>query len=261
MKTLLKSIPQPLTYFKRRMIRRARTKARAAQKRGDWVEALACWEDLLRMEPTNVNAMLQTANMFNELGQFDRATARFEQVKHGGDVGYELYAEIGAAGVAERRGDWIEALAGWERVLKIMAQEEKSKPELMERWPIAPSGAFLHIALCKHARGDRSGAERDLFMALALQSNIRRTREAVLLRSRLMDSSNIGRSYRLLKAARSRYPDDYSILYHLTKASAMFAGRQEASENAAALLRLDPSNQSSLSLIEGLSLGKPTAAA
>lgn len=245
----------PITAIRRRAIRALRQKARAAQARGDWRVAKGHWQAILKLDPTNVNAGLQAANMYNELAEYNLARAGFERIAE--HPFHRLHAEVGLAGVAVRRGDWESARSHWDAVLSLMAKEEQEGAS-PSRWPQSPAEALLHLAIAHHSLGDLPAAERNLFAAFAIDPKIRKSREALLIRSRLLSRNNLRSSYRLLAQAHVAYPEDYSIAYEAIKAAAGCGDRTAANRFALTFRAFHPEDDSAGALLSSLGLTDPS---
>lgn len=241
----------PITAVRRRAIRALRQKARAAQARHDWQVALRYWQAILKLDPTNANAGLQSANMLNELAEYDRAKDFFKQV--GASASHRIHGEVGLAGVAVRLGDWGAAREHWNATLSLMAAEE-TKGMSRKPWPISPAEALLHLAISCYSLGDLPAAERNLFAAFAIEPKIRRSREAWLIRARLLARHDLRASYRLLTQAHRLYPDDYSISYEAIKAAAGCGDRSGASRLAETLKTRFPDDRNARIFLSSLGL-------
>ncbi len=238
-------------------MKRERQKARAAQARHDWKSALGHWTVVLRLDPSNINAMLQSANMHNELADYERARRGFEHIK--AFASHRVHAEAGLAGVAVRGSDWWTARRHWDETLSIMAAQE-GEGIASTAWPISPSEVLLHLAIAHHSLGDIPAAERDLFAAFAMNPKIRRSREAWLIRSRLLARHDLPSAYRLLRNAQARHPDDYSILYETIKAATGCGDRKAAASMAKNFAMLFPDSEDGQALLASLGL-TPAASA
>lgn len=241
----------PLKSLMRRAVRLERQKARAAQERHDWKLALNHWKGVLRLDPANVNAMLQSANMHNELSNYEHARRGFERIK--AFPNHRLHAEIGLAGVAVRLSDWPTAKHHWEETLSLMAAQEREGAS-SDQWPMSPSEILLHLAIAHHSLGDTPAAERDLFAAFAVNPKIRRRREAWLIRSRLTARHDLPAAYRILLSARSQHPEDYSILYETIKAATGCGDRKAATLIAAEFAERFPDSEDGRALLASLGL-------
>jgi len=241
--------------IRRRIARPFRNRAKQAQERGAWADALGYLQIVKRLNPQNLSILLPTANMQAELGQYDEAEATFRTASVLPE--YLIPALIGLAAVSQRRNDWPEAQLRWEAVLKTMAQQQSNGPDATTSWPMSPAEVLLHIALARDMIGDATGAEADLMLGMALQPSIRRSAGAALMRARLLAPTDSRAAYLILRKANRRYPDDYSILYELTKAAAIAGQSGEAQACARALIALDPGNENTRSMIRdrGLLIG------
>ena len=239
----------------RRLARPFRNQAKAAQAQGRWAEALFNLQLARRVDGDNVGILLQIGNMQNELADYAKAEASFREASNHPE--FRLRAEIGLAGVAERRNDWWHAVLHWEDTLKIMAAEQTEDANAAAGWPMSPALVLLHTSLCRHYLNDPSASERDLLLAFALEPKVRRLQEAVLMRARVLSNVDVRGAYRMLKAAHRRYPDDFAILFELTKATVICGERPEAEQYAAALVAMNPSDEGAQAMIRDRGLVLP----
>lgn len=246
----------PITAMRRRAIRSLRQKARTAQAKQDWQVALRHWQTILKLDLGNVNAALQAANMHNELAEYDFAKLAFERV--GATASHRIHAEVGLAGVAVRRGDWESARDHWNATLSLMAADEK-KGAPQKSWPLSPAEALLHLAISHYSLGDLAASERNLFAAFAINPKIRRSREAWLIRARLLARYDLRASYRLLKQASEAHPEDYSISYEAIKAAAGCGERSIATRLAATFSSRFPNDENARALLTSLGLNNARA--
>lgn len=242
----------PLKFIRRRALKAFRKRARSAQREQRWSTALVHWRRVYSLDPNNANALLQIANMHNELGQFDHALETFGLAEL--ISSHSVHAQIGMAGVLERRGDFAGALSHWEAALVELAGQETRKSGTHVPSPLSAARILLHVSVCRHSIGDVANAERDLFIAIALEPRLRTEREALLLRARILSKQDIAAAYVVLRKGHETYPRDYAILFELTKIAAAGGNRIEAARNAAALLALDPANETTKALVTGLAL-------
>lgn len=241
----------PITVMRRRAIRDLRQRARVAQAKQEWQAALRHWQTILEMDPSNVNAALQSANMHNELAEYDFAKLAFERV--GAIASHRIHAEAGLAGVAVRKGDWEAARDHWNATLSLMVADEK-KGATQKSWPLTPAEALLHLAVSYYSLGDLAASERNLFTAFAIDPKIRRSREAWLIRARLLARHDLRASYRLLNQAHQAHPEDYSIAYEAIKAAAGCGERSSAARLAATFSVRFPNDENARALLASLGL-------
>ncbi len=223
---------------RRRIARPFRKAAKKAQAQQQWEEALLQLKIANRIHDANLAIVLQIGNMHTELGQYELAEKCFKRVA--ASKPFLLRGLIGMAGLAERRHDWPDAVERWEGVLSEMAQDQAvgSDPAA---WAMSPAMALVHCALGRERIGDQVGAERDLMLAFALQPEVRRSREAVLMRAGMVSPSDLTGAFRILRAAHHRYPADPTILSELARAALRIGRREEARSYVRCLVALAPS--------------------
>ncbi len=233
--------------IRRRIARPFRDKARKAQSRQQWAEALLQLEIADRICPENLAIVLQIGNMHSELGQFDQAAQCYERVAL--SKSFKLRGLIGTAGLAERRNDWHGAVVRWDEILHQMALDQASGID-QGTWPMSASMAMIHCALSREMIGDRVGAERDLVLAIALQPAVRRSREAALMRARMAGQSDQSGAFRILRAAHRRYPDDCGILSELAQTAQRTGRREEGLHYARLLVGISPLDSHAVNLLK-----------
>lgn len=203
----------PLGFLKQRRLKAIKAQARAAQRSQRWAEGAILWERVQEGDPGNLHALVQVGNMQTELGLFERANEAFSEAR--ASASHEVHGEIGLASVAERRGRWSLALHHWEAAVAAMARYESGG----KNWPLTPGQVLLKAAVCRFCQHDFPNAERDLFFAITLQPELRRGREAILLRGRLAGRHDPKAAHRVLRDGSRRFPDDEAILYEFKKFS------------------------------------------
>ena len=221
-----------ISAIRRRLARPLRARAKAAQARGDWAAALSAYQQIALISGDRPALALQIGHMQAETGHFDNAGESFKRAA--ADQEFRLRAMVGLAGLAERRGDWSAAVVAWEGVLEQMALEEATG--MAAAWPLSPALVALHLAKCREGAGDGAGAERDFAMALIIDPTSRRSREAVLMRARMLAKTSRASAFRLLKRSRPLYPDDRGIA-HMLLNTALDLGRRD---DAVAIFRALP---------------------
>lgn len=213
-----------ISAFRRRLARPFRARARAAQARGDWRAALSAYQQVVRLTGLRPPLLLQIGHMQGEIGQYDEAYQSFEGAASDPEV--RLRALVGSAGVAERRGEWAVAIGFWEQVLERMAEEEGTSHAAS--WPLTPAVAVMHVAKCREAMGDGAGAEGDFAFALVLDPAVRFSREAVLMRARMLLKTSRTTAFRFLERSHRAYADDRGIALLLLRTALDLGQREEA---------------------------------
>lgn len=212
-----------IRFFRRRIAQRLRARAKLAQSRGEWREALADYQKAAEIIGFSSVIHFQLGNIHSELGAFDEAEAHFAAASE--DRSFGVRAGVGLAGLAERRGDWMTAIARWERVLKLMAEEEGQ--DRSTSWPLSPAAVLVHLAKVRLLVDDLLQAERDFAFALILNPSVRYSREAALLRSRLVERTSRWAAYRMLSRSYRLFPEDAGILQALVRAALGLGQRSE----------------------------------
>jgi hypothetical protein len=231
--------------IRRRLARPLRAKAKTAQGQGRWGDALRDYARVRRLIGDSPPLLLQIANMQTELESFEEARTTFEAVAK--DPEFTLRGLVGLAGLAERRKDWAAAVEAWEGVLAHMAAHEAAPQRAA--WPFGPATAILHSALSREMLGDGSGAERDLALAMIVDPAVRHSREAILMRSRILQRGRPADAYRLLVEGHRRHPDDRSILHFLVSMGLANGHRDTATAHARKLLAIAPRDPGLLALM------------
>lgn len=208
----------------RRMARPFRSRAKSAQARGDWGTALVEYRRVAFLLGEHGQLLVQIGNIQAEAGLFEEAEQTFKRGT--GEPEVRLRALVGLGGLAERRADWHLAVSAWEKVLETMALEEGT--DAAAQWPLSPALVIMHQAKCREAAGDRFGAESDFAFALVLDPAVRRSREAVLMRARMMLRSSRAAALQFLKRSRKLYPDDRGITLLLLKTAIDLGQKDEA---------------------------------
>lgn len=86
--------------------------ARQAQAKGDWGEALRCWQAALERFPNRPAAYAGAEEAFRALGQMEKAEAVLgEGMKR---FPNNIGIAVSHAQAAQRRGDWAAALSRWQ---------------------------------------------------------------------------------------------------------------------------------------------------
>ncbi|KPF83591.1 hypothetical protein IP78_01795 [Brevundimonas sp. AAP58] len=235
--------------LRRRLARPFRNRARAAQARGHWADALSNLKKAAALDTANPAILLQLANTQAELEHFDQAEAAFHSASH--FPLFAIRAAVGLAGVAERREDWATASQRWEVVLHLMAQKENTPGDDL---PVTPAYALMHSALCREKIGDGTGANRDLGLALALGAKVRHLPEAILMRARILGGADPHAARRLLRAAVERHPKNRTIRFELMVATLRAGDRIAATRHAQILLDLSPGDSGVLAVAREHSL-------
>lgn len=220
--------------------------AKTAQSQGRWDDALRAYARVRQLIGDSPPLLLQIANMQTELGAFDEARTTFDAVAK--DPEFKLRGLVGLAGLAERRKDWAAAVETWENVLAYMAVHENDAQQA--KWPIGPATAILHSALSREMLGDGSGAERDIALAMIIEPEVRHTREAILMRSRILQRGRPADAYRLLLEGHRRHPADRSILHFLISMGLETGHRDTAAVHAQKLLTMAPDDPGLLALMK-----------
>jgi glycosyltransferase involved in cell wall biosynthesis len=180
--------------------RQAAAAARLAQEKGAWAEAQKHWQMVVAQEPENVGAMLQLANMYNELADYKFAYATFERARKMAPENSDTIAGLG--GVCERKGDWILAARHWEEVISLLldTRQPDAQPKLKH--------AFRHGAMCALNAGDRNNAAEFLLRGTAAVPDFGTETAQYRLRAQMLAATEPKRAKSLLRDYLRELPDD-----------------------------------------------------
>jgi glycosyltransferase involved in cell wall biosynthesis/tetratricopeptide (TPR) repeat protein len=177
--------------------------ASAAQDRREWETAEQLWQQATGKRPDNVNCWLQLGNMRNELGRHKAAIAAFEAAGRLDPQASE--APAGIAGVHERAGDWVAALACWTDLVRLLEDPARTaRPSDKER----RGHALVHAALSASMAGRRELALDIMVDATGRVPGFAELPEHLLMRARAVRQADPLRALALLRQCLERAPDD-----------------------------------------------------
>jgi len=154
-----------------RKIKSLKQTARTFELQRDWSKAQAIWDRISQEDSSYFFAYIKLGNLFNELGERQKAISQFEKIP---DAEHRYYYDkyVGIAGVYERMDDWQASLAAWEKAIKgTPATPENSRKIAL---------ALAHKAKCLLKLNQLGESNKFITAALYLDRQLRGETDATL---------------------------------------------------------------------------------